>query len=382
MTLEEKILASKIWLAKKKNFPFFAYLLFQLKLVADKNVPITATDGEHLFYNEEFLNKCSLEQIRGLFLHETMHIALGHLWRVGNKDKMIYNIAGDFCINLVIKDNYKKGISLPTGVCMEEKYRGWFSEQIYYDIIDKVKKVEVSFIADPNGNPNAKFKPCGSSNKWSQKDKSKLKKLEKKWNREIKKAAEIYKKDIGDLPGELQRLVEDVEPHIPWQIVLLNYILPSYDDYSYSRPDKRLLYSSFIFPSQEEGEKIEDVIIALDTSGSINQQEINEFVSEVKSLLKSFQNIQVYICSCDTRIYNWTELNTYKKDFKITGCGGTSFIPVFEEVKKRNINPSVLLYFTDGYGSFPQEIPDYPVIWLMPKNYQNPPFGRKLILKN
>ena len=379
MTIEDKILKCKLWLAKKQNFPFYAFLLFQLKMVATEEVPITATDGEHLFYNEKFLAKCSMETIRGLLIHEIGHIANGHLWRVNTKDKLIFNIAGDFVINNNIIKNSAKGLALPKGVCLDKKYDGWATEQVYHDIKDKFPKVEVCIEQDADGKCKAKFHPCGSSKKWTKKNKGELKKLEKKWNKEIKKAAEIYQKQIGDLPGELQRLVEEVEPKVPWQKVLISYVVPSNDDYSYARPDRRMYSSDFIFPSLEQGEKLENIVIGIDTSGSIDVKELSHFVSEVKSILKSFSNVKAWVGSMDAKLYDFKEINDYKMPINAFGGGGTNYNCLFDEIKKRKIDPSVVLVLGDMFATFPKQKPSFDVLWLVTPDHGEPPkWGRKL----
>lgn len=374
MTVPERIIKAKIWIARKDNFPFWGYLLFQLKPTAIKDIPLTATDGEHLYYNEIELSKCSDSELRGLLIHEVQHVALGHLWRVGARDKLIWNLAGDYIINQDIKKHENQSLSLPKGVCYDQKYEGWFTEAVYKDLLKTVKKYEISI--GPKG--KGKFKVCGSSAKWSKKDKGELKKMERKWNREIKRAAEIHKKDRGDLPGELQRLVEDSEPKVDWKKVLISYITQSFDDYTYSRPDRRLLSSDFIFPAMEFGEKLEDIVIAIDTSGSISPKLLTDFVGEVKGITKSFSNVKAYCCSWDTQVYNWEEIDRYTPKVKPMGGGGTSTICVFNEIKKRKIQPNCVLFFTDLYAEFPSKKPSFDVIWLAPKSdHGTPPnFGR------
>lgn len=116
----------------------------------------------------------------------------------------------------------------------------------------------------------------------------------------------------------------------------------------------------------------------VDTSGSIDDKTMNKFMTEVKSIVRTFPKVKGWFMSCDCTVSQFEELEKVAKLKSTYGYGGTSHIPVFEEIKKRKIIPKVVVCFTDLYTEFPRKKPDYPVLWLLTPdgNDQKPPFGR------
>jgi predicted metal-dependent peptidase len=126
-----------------------------------------------------------------------------------------------------------------------------------------------------------------------------------------------------------------------------------------------------------------NVVIAVDTSGSITDEEMREFVSEVDTL-KSQVNARVLLHACDERLDEhgpWTfePWEAFSLPASLCGGGGTDFRPVFEWVERDRIHPDVLVYFTDAEGEFPSAAPQYPVIWLV-KGKGKVPFGERIAL--
>ena len=124
-------------------------------------------------------------------------------------------------------------------------------------------------------------------------------------------------------------------------------------------------------------------MVALDTSGSISDEDIRQFVSEIDAI-KSQVRARVTMHACDVRLVEggpwvfepWEEFQIPKK-FK--GGGGTEFSPVFDWVDQSDSQPDLLIYFTDAQGKFPEHEPHYPVIWLV-KGKAKVPWGRRVQL--
>jgi len=398
MTIEERILQAKTSLSKNNRFPFFGYLLFLLiGRECDENVIPTAgvgRDAQYLYYNPKFIDTLKPQELQAVMVHEVMHLALQHIWRGDGKDPMLWNFAADICINNDI--NGYQGMKLPKGTLLDHKYKGWFTEQIYYDLKSKIEKalegngkINMGF-ADGNGGESRKDvtveeteSKCGagqSHKKWKDgKGSKKDKDRQKKWQRAVDQAAEIHAKKQGNLPGELQRIVEEARPKMDWREILISYIVKCHDDYTYSPSDRRFLSSDFIMPSMDEGEKIDEVVISIDTSGSMTNEQLNTFAGEVKGLIGSFKNIKAYVCSIDTKVYDFKEIDDYRVEVKYFGGGGTDYNCIFDEIKKRNINPVVLIIMGDCYASFPATQPEgYDTIFLVTRDHQVPPFGRMI----
>ena len=149
----------------------------------------------------------------------------------------------------------------------------------------------------------------------------------------------------------------------------------------------------------KEQKRIKEFVIAIDTSGSVVGEEVQEFVQKTYNILKStesfFEKINLHIIQCDAviqevaKITNQSEFDEYIEKMKIRGLGGTDFRPVFKYVnelilKKEFTNLKGLVYFTDGYGIFPEQKPSYETVFVfVNEEYENPevpPWAIKLVL--
>jgi len=387
MNIQEEITKAKFFLNKTGNYPFYGYLLFLLKTVETKSVPTMGVDGsEYLYINPNFLKDKTKEEIRGLLSHEVSHLALGHLWRRGTRNPFLWNVAADFVINAEI--SCYQNVKLPRGALIDHKYNGWATERVYDDLKKNVKTIKLFGIGKKFSQNNRGQSCRGSHGKWNKNGKKgdkkshkdRAKRLERKWRRAVQQAANMCQKQKGNLPAGIRRLVEENQPKVNWKEVLLSYVVADNADYSYRRPDKRFLNGDFIMPDMIEGEKLEDIVLAVDCSGSIGPQELSKFATEVKSIMKSFDHVKAWICSFDTKVYEFKEISDGKDKIQYVGGGGTDTQPVFNEIKKRGIHPKVLLIFTDLYADFPSQKPDFDVIWLAPKKDRGvPPNWGRLI---
>ena len=136
-----------------------------------------------------------------------------------------------------------------------------------------------------------------------------------------------------------------------------------------------------------EVKRIREFVIAIDTSGSTSGSLVQTFVQKTYNILKStesfFSKINLHIIQCDAEIQEDVKITTqqefdaYLKQMQLHGLGGTDFRPVFAYVnhlveKKEFDNLKGLIYFTDGYGSFPQKMPSYDTAFVFVEDEQNP----------
>src|SRR3990167_9070862 len=215
----------------------------------------------------------------------------------------------------------------------------------------------------------------------------------KRWKTNVWKRQErIRRKDetawtTGDGSTEIKRkfarVFEELEPKEDWRKVLIDYIEPFNDDYNFSRPDRRYLESDFYLPDINDGEKIDWLAVAIDTSGSISGKEMNHFISEIKAILGSYDKVKIKLTFCDAQATPFIELEEYRsEDIKPVGGGGTDFCPVFKIIEKEESMPKALLYFTDMEGTFPKDTPQYDTLWISATGRDNKqPFGKLLDYK-
>jgi|688.fasta_scaffold400613_2 hypothetical protein len=172
----------------------------------------------------------------------------------------------------------------------------------------------------------------------------------------------------GSTPAGIRRALQKLkEPVIDWKGELARFIDEALSKTKYKLPHRRFLGSGDIqYGFKRYKEDFENIVVAIDTSGSINRTMIEQFLSEVLNICEEWNPEKTVILYCDTQVYEPDILGPGDKpDFKkIAGGGGTNFWPPFKWVEKNMLEegetPSVFIYFTDGEATFPNES-DYSI---------------------
>ena len=208
-----------------------------------------------------------------------------------------------------------------------------------------------------------------------------IERLGVQWQQRLAGAAQ-QAQQAGKLGGHMARLVDHLlQPQLPWRMLLSRYMnYSARDDYSFTRPSSRR-QGDAILPSLHSAQV--EVTVILDTSGSIGQKEMHEFLSEVDAL-KGQMRARVTLQACDEKLADdgpwhyepWDEL---KLPASLQGGGGTRFTPAFEWAEQQDKQPDLMLYFTDAEGEFPDKMPNFQVIWLV-KGKAKVPFGTRIQL--
>jgi len=204
--------------------------------------------------------------------------------------------------------------------------------------------------------------------------------LEVQWQQRLAGAAQ-QARQAGKLGASMARLIDHLlQPQLPWRMMLARYMTAvARDDFSYTRPSRR--EGSAILPSLKSAGV--ELAVAVDTSGSIRSEEINEFLTEV-SALKGQLRARVSLLACDDQLSEESPLifeswEEFCSPDELHGGGGTDFRPVFEWIELQGRDPELLIYFTDACGRFPQREPNYPVLWLV-KGKEHVPWGQRIQL--
>jgi predicted metal-dependent peptidase len=357
--------------------PFFGALALRLGLREDPAAPTAWTDGQTLGYNPDFIEGLSLEEVKGLLAHEVMHVACAHHARRQEREPRKWNMAGDYAVNdLLLASGFKLPAGGLTGYGADES-----AESIYNKLPDPPPsggqgngQGEGNGNSDPGGCGEVRDAPAPDGGNPSPGD---LARAEADAKVAVAQAAQAAKA-CGKLPAGLARLVEELlEPHVPWREVLRRFIdQAARNDYTWTRPSRRYLASGMYLPALYS-EEMRPVAVAIDTSGSINQGELSQFAAELSAILAETRAAATVIY-CDSEVSGVEEFDTdaLPLDLHPKGGGGTDFRPPFAEVDRRALQPSCLIYLTDGEcASFP-EAPEYPVLWaITSKRKFSPPFG-------
>ena len=193
---------------------------------------------------------------------------------------------------------------------------------------------------------------------------------EVEWTTQVAAAANAAKLQ-GKLPAGLERLLGEIlEPKVDWKDKIASLFARKVGSGSYDwrRPDRRLIVRDIYAPGRS-GFGAGTVVIGIDTSGSIGERELDMFFAEMAGILEDVKPKRLVVMWCDAHVHRVDEVEEASdlvslKKKGAPGGGGTSFIPVFNEMTKLGLdNVDALVYLTDGYGSFPSKPPEYAVIW-------------------
>ncbi len=381
--VRERITMTRLRLVDR--YPFFGYLLMQVNLIETKSVPTAATDGIRIYYNEKYFDSLNNEELEFVLCHEIMHCVLNHITRKGDRLPFKWNIAIDYATNLILKDS-RVGTP-PPHVLLSDEFKDMSAEEIY----EKIEVQEIPMCtcgggeggegesSSDNNSSSGKCPRCDQGFDRHDYDKARGKEseIESKWKSAVSEAVRSAKQR-GTLPAGIERLVKNLlQPQIPWQILLMRYLNSLVKgDYKWIPPNKRYVWQDIYLPRIYD-QYLLKVVVAIDTSGSIGEEELIHFLSEIVGMLKCTFDYILWVIPCDAQVYDVQKLKKGESisKIKLMGGGGTCFEPVFEYVEKERINPDVLIYFTDMYGSFPKEPPRYPVIWIATTDDTDAPFG-------
>lgn len=333
--------------------PFFGQMTQRLHIVHDDSIETAATDGRNFIYNAEFIQKLQPKEVEFLFGHEVLHNVFEHHYRKGNRFHKLWNIACDYVINdiLVLEKIGEKIHTVP--ILHDEKYRGWTSEEVYDDLMKNIDKLDVdqlcSMLLD---------KHIDTSN-MTEEEKEAIRK-------EIKEGLLSSAQQSGKLPAGVDRLVNQfLEPKINWKDKLnqnIQSLIKS--DYSFIRPNKKLMQSGFILPGLKREQAL-DVVVAIDMSGSISDKIAQRLLSEVRGIMDQYNDYNIHVYCFDTEVHNPQSFSSDNgdiddiNDYKCKGGGGTLYECCFEYMKKEDIQPLTFIMLTDMYPNSGWGDPDY-----------------------
>mgnify|MGYP001285598582 FL=1 len=370
----------KCILQVRRECSFFGSLMLFAEIETSKSLSTAATDGKKIFFNEKFLKSLSSSQQNALMLHEVLHMALLHVTRRQRRDPHIWNIAADIVVNDLILRN--TSFKLPDGAIIDNKFQDKSVEYIY-EILLKTKKYKkydlmINDILQP-GSGNQEKEEEGKSEiekeTTIQLSEEEIDEIESFWRdkMEILKNADQHQLNNGkgSLPAGIgQEISTILEPEVDWRHALWKYVGKTPADFD--DLDRRFIHKGLYLESLLT-EAVE-VSVCIDTSGSVSDELLKQFAGELKGILRSYPNVKCSLFYADCALNGPYEIDRIEQMPKAVGRGGTSFVPFFDYLKKHNQENSLLgnnkisIYFTDGYGDFPESEPENPTMWLVCKD--------------
>jgi predicted metal-dependent peptidase len=364
--VREKLITARVGLLLRASF--FGNLATRLKLVnADEWCSTAATDGRHFYYNSRFIQMLRPKEIEFLFGHEVLHCVYDHFGRRGDRDPQLFNIANDFAVNAdLIK--HRVGEKITTVPCLHDsKYDGMSSEEIYDQLMQNVQKISMSDLLDKMIDEHLDGDADGDGDSDQEgKGRPKLSAADRQAIKdEIKEAMLAAAQTVdgaGNIPAGVMRMIKELtEPQMNWRELLrMNLESTIKSDFTWMRASRRGWHMEAVMPGRKNDEMI-DIAIAIDTSGSIGEKMLKDFLGEIQGIMDSFPAYKIHVVSFDTDTYNPVQYDSDNLDsivdYEPAGGGGTDFDAIYRYLKDEDIQPRRLVVFTDGYpfGSWGDE---------------------------
>lgn len=331
--------------------PFFATLTLAAPLEENTNIPTAATDMRKIIYNPKFIEDLNdIELVQFVLAHEVMHIMFKHGLRRQSRDPKLWNIAADYVINLMLRDS---GFKIWDKCFISSKYAGMSTEQVYDLLEQEMEK---------NGGGSGGMPQDGLGDdvmEPSDLAPEEQRELDRKIEQQVAQAANMARM-AGKLEGGLERFVNEIlNPKVPWQDLLQNYMSRVvHDEESWTRRNRR--FEDIYLPSRYN-KRMGEVIIIGDTSGSITNEELARVGTEAASIADLAKPESIRLVWADTKVAGEQVFDAHDV---ITpepkGGGGTDMRVPLEYAEQ--FDPQVVILITDGYTPWPEVAPTYPLI--------------------
>ena len=364
--VEDRVIVARVGLLLRH--PFFGNIATRLRVQnCDDWCPTAATDGRNLYYNTQFFNAMSNKEIEFVIAHEILHCIFDHLTRREDREPMLFNIAADYLVNnTLVRDRIG---DMPTLVpCFQDwKYSDWTAEEVYEDLKKEAEEKGEEFLkelgelldehvdweSEPEGDgEDEEGEGKDSKSKRPVYSKEELKKIRDEVKEAMMQSAQAA--GAGNVPGEVQRMIKELtEPKMNWREILRQQIQSTIrNDFTFTRPNRKGWHTGAVLPGQNFDETI-DLCVGLDVSGSIGDEQLRDFLSEIKGIMEEYKDYNIKIWCFDTEVSGEDDFSGDDardlNDYEITGGGGTDFDANWRYMKENDITPKKFIMFTDGY---------------------------------
>lgn len=349
--------------------------------------PTAYTDGYNKRYGREFMESLTNSEIAGVVLHENLHVLLKHIPRhrdLWKENSRLANIAMDYVVNDIITEVSKKHsdlVQLPKGCFYDPMFSGWSVRRVYEYLKKEMDE------GGGEGRPNESFDNHDGA-AVSDMEPSDIDKLGKSIDEAIHQGGIL----AGRFGAKIPRVIKDLmQPDIDWREILQDFWtshVRGADELTWRRFNKHRLADNYYLPSSIN-ESVGEVILAIDTSGSISSVDIAKVASRIQELCDTLPPERVRILWWDTQVHgeqmfegDYTNIASLLKPM---GCGGTRASCVSDYIIKNNLAADCMVMFTDGYleDSLNWQT-NIPSVWLIKEGGNetfSPPRGLKVVMK-
>lgn len=350
LTAEQRIERCHIDLMNHPNFVAYSGILMIGSVKVDDKCPTAYTNGRDVVYGREFISTLTEPELRGVILHENKHkmyrhiSTWHHLWKQNARKA---NMACDYVINIEIADEGKATggfVALPSCGLIDEKYRGMDSQTVFH------------LLPDDGGEGQGGGQGSMDEHGWEdgqEMSAEEVKELQQEIDNAIRQGAIL----AGKVNGTLNRSFTDLmSAKVDWREALREFVSSvssGKDDSTWRKPSRRWLQHDVYMPSTIS-ESMGSILIAVDTSGSIRDEDINKFLSEVVGIMNNVNPEQVHLLYWDSavaghEVYGLGDGDKLMGSTKPKGGGGTSPSCITDYMATNNIKPECSVVLTDGY---------------------------------
>ena len=350
---EDRIKKAHIALMKHPETALYSGVMMLGKSEVVDDCPTAKTDGFNKYYGRKFIEGLTDLNLRALILHENLHVALNHVGRFKkeyHKNPHNMNVCADYVVNDVINHLEDKTLcELPEGCLYEEKYHNWSVNEILRDM---EKQDDDS--SSPNG--DGELQPLdehdfeGSGQEMTPQE-------QKEMTQKIENALKEGSILAGKVGGKIPRAIDELfVPKIDWREMTREFVSSTCkgnDEFTWRKFNKRMLPNDLYLPSMEN-ESVGELLIACDTSGSIGQEELTIFATELQSIVDTVTPDLIRILwwdyeVCSEQVFRPDQYQDLHKLLKVEGGGGTRLSCVSEYIIKEQIKTDAIIVFTDGW---------------------------------
>lgn len=336
-----------------KNAAFLGSLLCSIKFEWNESIPTADINGTELRWNPNWFLSLPVATRETVLMHELWHVAKGHILRLDTRDKELWNEACDHHINLGLQ---QEGYTFEgTKPCLDPQFAGMAEEEIY-TVLESQQK-------NKKKKPYSAWGVGGDNDDMQVPKQPQITELVNALSLAVKQA---QLSGCGERTGNASDIIKAyLEPKIEWEAELYKFLKELENHrYSYRRPNRR--YPNIYMPSRfKKDGKLEHLMYYLDCSGSVSNNMLLRFNSEIKYIKDTFNPKKLTLVMFDTKITHKEVIldNDQFDGAKIHGRGGTDFRPVREDII--NEQPTAAIIFTDLESEPMRELPtDIPIIWI------------------
>jgi predicted metal-dependent peptidase len=350
------------------RLPFISTIFSSMKREISERLPTAGVKGMHVVFNPHWMDTLNEEELMFVAAHEALHTAFLHSYRVGSRDKSLWNIATDACINLELSTPHTTdgtggaGLIMPTkdgkpvGILLPWVTRDMEAETVYQKLLERAEKrpMQGSGGWDGTGDLEEADGDSGGEGDMTEAEVTTM----------VLQAAKVAYAS-GHKSAMIERIVGIARASTTdWKEELRSAAAVSArNDYSFRRFNRRFVWQDVYLPTLYS-EEIGELVVGVDVSGSVTAHQLNCIQMELHPIVEDVRPSRVVVMYCHTHV---CKVETFEQGedirLHIPETGGTDMGKILLEIEKLNLRPAACIIFTDLLTPFPDTEPEYPLLW-------------------